>query len=239
MRPFLALAATALAVSATASAQAPKPATTFTGDLGFVSASGNTELTTLNLGEKISHTDGKWALSQLAAYVYGETSKKESANQLRLALRADYAMNPRFGAYAAAQFERNSYAGFNRRTDELLGLLWRAIIAPMDSLGVEAGAVFTQQDNVDGSTESFPSGRAAGNYKHLFSKAAYFQQLVEYLPNLKTSGEYRFNSESALVAPISAHIGVKVGYALRYDSAPPPKFGTTDRVFTTGIQLSY
>ena len=46
------------------------------------------------------------------------------------------------------------------------------------------------------------------------------------------------NSESALVAPVSAHFGVKMSYAVRYNSRPPVKFGTTDRVLTTGVQLS-
>jgi putative salt-induced outer membrane protein len=77
------------------------------------------------------------------------------------------------------------------------------------------------------------------NYKHQFSKLAYFQQFVEYLRNLQTSGSYRFNTESAVVAPISTHIGIKVGYAIRFDSRPQPTFGTTDRLLTTGIQVSY
>jgi putative salt-induced outer membrane protein len=77
------------------------------------------------------------------------------------------------------------------------------------------------------------------NYKHQFSKLAYFQQFVEYLPNLQTSGSYRFNTESAVIAPISTHVGIKLSYAIRFDSRPQPTFGTTDRLLTTGIQVSY
>src|SRR3954471_22522730 len=70
-------------------AQAPGK-TSFTADLGAISASGNTRLRTLSVGDKITHTNGKWVLSQLAAYVYGQTNSVASANQLRVAARSDY-----------------------------------------------------------------------------------------------------------------------------------------------------
>lgn len=89
------------------------------------------------------------------------------------------------------------------------------------------------------SSKSFPASRLAGAYKHAFTKAAYFLQLAEYIPDLQNTGEYRVNSESSLVAPLSSHLGVKVGYAVRFNKTPPVGFGTTDRVFTSGVQVSY
>ena len=228
-----------LSISAAAGAQAPASKTSFTGDIGYVSASGNTRLTTLSLGEKIGHSTGRWVFSQLAAYVYGKAGGTETANQLRLAARADYDFLHRLGVFAGVAHERNRFAGFDARTDEIAGLRWLAIVAPMDSMGLDLGGVLTQQSNVDGTSLNDPSARAAANYKHLFSKAAYFQQIAEYLPNLKESGEYRLNSESSLVAPISTHVGIKMSYSLRYNTAPPATFGTTDRVLTTGIQITY
>ncbi|HVT37973.1 MAG TPA: DUF481 domain-containing protein [Gemmatimonadaceae bacterium] len=227
------------AVVRVALAQDVKPATSITGDIGYVSASGNTNLTTLSIGEKVAHTNGRWVLSQLGAYVYGETNAKESANQLRLAGRADFAVRPRLGVFGGASYERNTHAGFTSRIDEIAGLLWKAVVAARDSLQVEAGGVFTQEADVDGTRPSYPSARAAANYKHVFTKTAYFQELAEYVPNLQTSGSYRVNSESALVAPVSAHVGVKMSHIVRYNSRPPVKFGSTDRVLTMGVQLSF
>jgi len=226
-------------VAALAAAQEAKPKTEFTGNLGFLSASGNTQITTLSVGEKVTHTSGRWVLSQFASYVHGETNGKESANQLRFGARADMDWTPRTGGFVGASFERDAFAGFTGRTDEVIGALWRALVEKKDTLRLEGGGVLTQQKNVDGAEENFPSARLGVNYRHAFTKTAYFEQLGEYIPNLKTSGAYRVNTESALVAPISGHIAIKVGYVIRYDSRPPEKFGTTDRVLTTGIQLSW
>jgi putative salt-induced outer membrane protein len=216
-----------------------KPVTSFTGDLGYVSATGNTNITTLSVGDKITHTNGRWMFSQVGTYVSGETDNKTTANQLLIAGRADFAFKPRLSVFVGASYERNTFAGFNSRTDEILGLAWQAIVASKDSARLDLGGVATQEADVDSVHQSYPSARAALSYKHQFSKLAYFHQFLEYIPNLQTSGSYRFNTESSLVAPISAHIGVKVAYAIRFDSRPQPTFGTTDRLLTTGIQISY
>ena len=225
--------------AATAAAQEKKPTTSFTGDLGFVSSSGNTDITTLTVSDKIVHTRGLWMFTQFASYITGHTDDKLTANQLLATERADYAFLPRLSVFAGLGFERNAFAGFNSRTDEIVGLAWKAILAPFDSATVDLGGVMTQEKDVDGTSQSYPSARAAVRYKHQFTKLAYFGQFVEYIPNLKTSGSYRFNSESALIAPLSTHIGIKIAYAIRFDSRPQPTFGTTDRLLTTGIQISY
>lgn len=234
----LAALAALAGLSVVGSAQAVAK-TSVTGDFGFVSATGNTRLSTLSLGDKVVRTDGRWVFSQLAAYVHGETNNTESANQLRVAGRSDFAFHPRFGAFGGVAFERNAFAGFKRRLDEIAGVSWKAIVAPNDSLSVDGGGVLTQESDVDGSSKNYPSARLAGTYKHTFTKSAYFAQLAEYIPNLQTGGAYRVNTESAIIAPLSAHIGIKASYAVRYDSRPPASFGTTDRVLTTGIQVSY
>jgi putative salt-induced outer membrane protein len=216
-----------------------KPVTSYNADLGFVSASGNTNITTLTMGDRIVHTDGYWMFSQIGTYVTGETNNKTTANQLRLTGRVDYALLPRLSVFGGVSYERNTFAGFNSRTDEIVGLAWKAILAPHDSARLDAGGVLTQEQDVDSTSQRYPSARAALSYKHQFSKLAYFHQFAEYIPNLRTSGSYRFNTESAVVAPISAHVGVKLAYAIRFDSRPQPTFGTTDRLLTTGIQISY
>ena len=234
-----ALAASAIdAVSASAQDASPlKLAGTI--DAGFVSATGNTDVTTISLGNKIGATRGRWTLQQHSAYVYGKTEGVESANQLRIGTRAEYAINGRFSAFTSVGYERNTFAGFDRRVDEQLGAQWRAIAMARDSLELDAGGLLTQQDNTDGTSDRSPSARGAIAYKHVFSEKTFATQAVEYMPSLEESGAYRMNAETALVAPVTARINIKVGYIVQYNSRPPANFGTTDRVLTSGLQISF
>ena len=112
-----------LLAAAQASAQSPaKKLTSWQADLGYVSATGNTDVTTMNVGDKITRLMTPWTFTQTGTYIYGRTKGKESASQLRLGLRADASFNGAVGAFLAVAFERNVYAGFNSRFDELLGI---------------------------------------------------------------------------------------------------------------------
>jgi putative salt-induced outer membrane protein len=232
------------ALPQTTHAQAAAPAVpawklTGTVDFGFVSATGNTDVTTISLGDKMVASRGPWTLTQVFAQVYGKTSGVESANQLRANIRAERTLVDGIGGFAAVQYERNAFAGFNRRTDQFLGLRWRAIEDSSDALTFDGGGVLTQQENTDGARKSTRSARGAVAYKHIFKPGTFFAQGVEYVPDLEEPGVYRLNSETAAVAPLSSRISMKIGYVFQFNSRPPTGFGTTDRVFTSGLQVSF
>ena len=240
---IVASAALMASVASPLTAQAPAPASAWKTagsiDAGFVSATGNTELTTLSAGNTFSATIASWTFSQSLAYVYGKTSGKESANQLRIGMRTDVAATSKVGAFVAATFERNAYAGFNVRIEELLGVQWKLLADSADALTIDAGGLVTQQENTDGTSVRSPSAREAAAYKHTFKANTFFTQTIEHITKLDEGGAYRVNAESALVAPIAKSISLKLGYVVQFNSRPPVKFGSTDRVFTSGLQISF
>lgn len=248
MRRFL-LALSALATVATltlAAQDKPKEKPVkVVADLGYVSASGNSEFSTLNLGEKLTWKPegSKFSFDQYAKYVYGKTDGEESANQLGAGGRVNYAITSRLAAFGGIDFDKDRFAGIDQRFSEPVGLSWLAIDAPKNKLTLEGGANFTQvtytalQANGE-FDEQYTSARAAGTYKYLFSEKGYFQLFGEYLPALKEGIGYRANTEAAVVAPIAGIVALKVSYLMRYNSKPPEGFETTDRTFTTGIQIT-
>lgn len=244
MRLPLRLSVLAVALSAAAaplSAQDPPAVVTkFTTDFGYVATTGNTEVTTLSIGEKLTQARGRLGLEQNFSLVYGEQQGAVITNNLRTGVRADYKIDQFFALFGGVAFDRNVFAGIERRFEEQLGVQWRALAATRDTINVEGGGSVTQQTAV-GEDESvnFPSARAALAWRHGFTRASYFQQNVEWLPNLDNTEDWRFNTESSLIAPISARIGMKVSYVIRYDNLPEVGFTTTDRIFTTGIQLTF
>ncbi len=219
--------------------EAPEVVTKFTADFGYVTTSGNTQVTTMSAGEKLTQSRGRWAFEQTFNLVYGEQEGVVNTNFLKASLRADYTIDKFFALFITGAFDRNTFAGIERRFEEQMGLQWRAIAAPRDTVRFEGGAAITQQIAVGGAQQNFPSARAAGSWRHNFTAAAYYQQNVEFLPNLRDTDDWRVNTESSLVAPISARIGMKLSYVVRYDNVPEPTFRTTDRLFTTGIQLTF
>jgi hypothetical protein len=154
------LSASASAVAAQEK-KAPPP-TEFSTDLGFVSVSGNTSTTTLSFAEKLIRRIPRWEFRQELGSVYGETDGAQTSNMLRALLRADYGLDG-IAIYARGAFDKNKFAGVDSRWGEGIGLAWRIKATEINQLNVEGGFELTQQDNLDGTSDSFSALRAAGS----------------------------------------------------------------------------
>lgn len=235
-----------LVLSSGALAQDQKKTVSFTGDIGFVNTAGNTHLTTINVGDKFTVQAGKLLLTQTLAVVYGKSEGVQNANSQLTRIRADYPLVSWLSVYGLAGYERNRFAGIDHRFDEGAGLAAALLHSEKNELDLEAGVGLVQQrlqpdPDVDVTVkDNFKSGRAAGRFKHLFTKTAWFQQTLEFLPNLEKSTDYRVNSETAIVAALSTHLGLKASYLLKYNHLPPsPDLARTDRYLTTSLQITY
>ncbi|NNG15538.1 MAG: DUF481 domain-containing protein [Gemmatimonadales bacterium] len=237
---MLVLVAAAVPTVAGAQDDAPPPVQ-FTGDLGFVNTAGNSEVTTLNLGEKLTYSTAGWVLGEFFNVIYGETDGEESTSLWKAGVRVDREITPRLGAFGLAGWERNKFAGISRRFEEALGLAYKVLTGEKSLLDFEAGVSLNQQRStlIGVADDNFVAGRAAGMYRYNFSESAFLTQLLEFLPNLEESDDYRVNSETALVAALSKQIALKLGYVVRYDNLPEPGFKETDRLFTSGIQVNF
>ncbi len=243
-RLLAASAALLLAVPVTAGAQVAAADTTpspLTGtlDLGLVAASGNTDLTTFNVGEKLEYAKGKWTVTQGAKMVYGQTNGVESANEYAVFVRPDYALSARWKGYVLGSWDRNTFIGISQRFQEGVGVSFEVVTGPKHALALDGGFSFFQQDFTSGVSTSFPTARGQVTYKYSFTPKAYIQNIFVYLPNLEASDDYRINNELALVAPIAGRLALKASYLLQYQNAPQPGFGTTDNLYTTGLQVTF
>jgi putative salt-induced outer membrane protein len=232
------------ATIAGAQAKTPPPSE-FNADLGFVSVSGNTSVTTLSLGERWIRRITRWEFRQDLGAVYGKTDGSETSNLWRASVRGDYGLGNNLALYARTAFDRNKFAGVKARFAEGLGIVAKLAATDINQFNVEGGFELTQQDNLDGTSDNFASLRAASNWKHMFSANAYFFQGVEVLPNLDDSDDYRINSETSIVAPLSARVAMKASYQLRFDNLPSLNAAGTaplrksDRILSTGIQVTF
>ena len=225
--------------------EAPRRAE-LTADIGYVNTSGNTSVTSLNLGNKLILRAGAVLLTQTSAFVYGRTSGEETANNQALRVRADRPIGNRLAVYGFGGYDRNKFGGVARRFDQNVGLTYDVLQASRDSIGFEAGiglvqeSLYADEGGILRNANNYSAGRAAANYKHAFTETSYFQQTLEYLPDLEESSAYRLNSESSVVAPVSTHIGLKASALIRYNNAPPlPEFRKTDRLISAGLQLTF
>ena len=228
---------------ASATAQAAKPDTAkplkVTAGLAYLDASGNTDVTSLTVNERLEWTRPHFVWAQSANAINGTTDGEESASLLAIGVRGDWKPAGRLSVYSLVNYDRNRFANIGRRFEEGAGLGYTMIERPRHKLATELGAQFVQQRNLEKVSDSFLAGRAAELYRYTFRENTYFEERVEFLPNLETNEDYRVNGEASLVAPLSKHLSLKLGYVVRFDNLPEPNVKKTDRFLTSGLQVAF
>ena len=240
--------AAAVVVSSTialpsAAAQAAKPDTAkplkVTAGVAYLDASGNTDVTSLTVNERLEWTRPHFVWAQSANAINGTTEGEESANLLAIGLRGDWKPQGRLSVYSLVNYDRNRFADIGRRFEEGAGLGYSLVERARHKLKAELGAQFVQQRNLAKVSDNFLAGRAAELYRFTFRENTYFEERVEFLPNLEENKDYRMNGEASVVAPLSRHLSLKLGYVVRFDNLPEPDVKKTDRFLTSGLQVAF
>jgi len=239
MRAALLLPAVLLAAPLAAQDPPPPPPVKVTIDLGFVNTAGNTEVTSLNAGEKVEYAADGLTLTQTFSVVYARISGVTNASQWKGGARGDYRVAGPVGVFVLGGFERNTFAGIERRFEEAAGLTAQVLESRGNHLKVEAGVSMNQQTPVGAETVTFAAGRAAAVYRRDLTGTAFLALNGEFLPNFEETDDYRLNGDAGLVAPISSRIATKLTYTVKFDNFPEPGFEKTDRVFTAGLQITF
>ncbi len=234
----VALAAGMLLFSARARAQTAD-SVRITADLGVVNTAGNSDLTTVNVGQALRWRRGRLALGQTFRVVYGRSDGVTTSALWRAGVRGDYDLSSAVAVYVATGFDRDRFAGLARRLEEGAGVAMGLVRRLRDRLDAEAGLSLVQQRSILAAENDFASGRAAASYVHHFAKETFAQQTVSLDANLQDGADYRISTESALVAPLSRRLALQISYVIRYDHQPEPGFRSTDRLLTSGLQISF
>ena len=241
-----------VALASVAHAQdTPKKNYEFVSDFSLAASQGNQEVTTLALGERYSYKFPIWKLSQTASVLRGTANGVKNAELYQGGLRGDYSLTKRLTAYVNTSGLRNTPAGLSSQTQQGAGFAYQVLDRETDKLQLSAGMGALQRSFIGISDrENDLVGSVDGLFRHAFTKVAFFEQAATWTPNFTTSSAWLFTSKSALVAPLSSKIGMKVGYLINFNNAPPllPKVGTTpqtvrfkkfDGLLTTGLQFTY
>jgi putative salt-induced outer membrane protein YdiY len=212
----------------------------FTGDAALVNTSGNTDLTTTSAGDKLILLGGGWKFTQTFGVTYAKTQDSVTTELWQASVRGDRNLSSRTTLFILTDVQRNTFAGIRSRVAPQFGVSIVAVGSKRDTLRVEAGGGYTFQNAVAPDTNrNYPAGRLAAVYHHQLSAKASFDEALEYLPNFSVGSDYRINSETAITAPITNGIAMKASYVIHYEGLPEPGFKTTDRILTTGIQVTF
>ena len=204
------------------------------GSLGAATSSGNTRSSGVAIGVKLAKESLRWKHALAANVDYQRDNGLTSKERYFAGYNGNYKFNERLYAYGLLSWERDRFAGYNRRFSEGLGLGYKVVDTPSVVLAVEGGPALRQTRFTIGTSESSVNGRVAGNLLWNIGPATAFTQTASYFFGGNSN---TLNAETALTSKLYDALSVRLSFLLVNESNPQPLRKATDT--TTRVALVY
>lgn len=166
----------------------------------------------------------------------GSKSKGENiAEKYFASEKISYKLSDRNYTFEKYGWDKDRFAGIKSRHDMAAGLGREIVKKERHTLVGEIGGGRVVEERYNQRTNSFGSGRAYSKYSFKMSETATFTQDVEYQANFKNKDDFRVNTDTSLLAALSAHLSLKVSYVWNHVGVPP--VGRVRNDTTTSISL--
>ncbi len=209
-------------------------------EAGIASANGNTKTQTYTFKQL---NDYKWhrnVVSFKSRYLNAKANGVETARYFMLGLRYEKQLSDHFGLFLGETFEKDKFAGIDKRLITDFGGKYRFIETEMTKFFSELGYRYMHEERLDNSRVYSNYGRVYTEWEHKWNLNFSTKYWAEYLPNFTVNKDWQFNSELSMSAVLSSVFSLKSGILLRYDHAPAPGIlYNTDTLFTTALVAKF
>jgi putative salt-induced outer membrane protein len=201
------------------------------GQIGFSKTTGNTRDTSIIVGLNLMK-DGLKFRHKLNGQVDRQTSSGLLIRNRYLAgYELNYKLTDRLYAYALAQWDRDTFAGFTRRFSESGGAGYTVLKTDALKLDVTAGPAFRQTRYITGLSESTTTARAGADFSWKIRDGLTFSEIAGVYFN------GALNSTTALTAAVSTKLSARMSFDVTHEDKVPPGRVATDTA--TRVSLVY
>ncbi|MBC8025030.1 MAG: DUF481 domain-containing protein, partial [Steroidobacteraceae bacterium] len=114
-------------------------------ELGFLSASGNTEAQSANTKFDLAHEGSKWRNTFAFGAQYGENAEFSTSERYEARYQTDFKITDRFSWFAAIRGEQDRFSGFAYQATGSTGASYKFIDSPTTRLDASLGAGYRRQ----------------------------------------------------------------------------------------------
>jgi putative salt-induced outer membrane protein YdiY len=207
--------------------------------LSYLSTHGNVDSQLINGDCFLKRTDGGVSQELKAGLIYGKKDKLRTTEYWYMNVKdSHYGIDGWAYWYNLSGFEFDDFAGYDIRLSSAIGpgLKYET---EEHVLQIEVGSGLIYEEMKNGEKHGFISGRAWEGYHWSITDDFSLEENCEYFYDFDDSGNYRVNSEAAIVGKITNQISVKAGPMVRYVNKPVGDRETTDVTTKVAVIWSF
>ncbi len=207
------------------------------GELGFVSARGNSDTETLNLGATAIYNLDIWRHSFNAYALRAEDSGNKTAERYGLGAQTDYKISDISYWFGNLRYESDEFSQYESQTSAGLGYGRTLIDTGIHNLVGELGVGVRRDElRTTGDSETGAIAIGALDYIWTISDTANFTNALR----IEAGEDNTFGSNiTALTSQIYQDLGVKLGYEIRHNTDVDAPFKRSDRLTTVSLVYDF
>lgn len=234
-RLFLLLAS----LSGTPVQPAAKPVTVpWDAKVGFsyLATSGNSETSSTGFDANVNRAGKAWSAEGSASGVSATRKRRRTAESYNGQARLKRRLRRGLQLTVGLRWERNRFAGVDSRQGADVSILWEIRERPSWKVRALGGLSFNREEPRGDRpiVESF-GGLLQVSGDARLSETAAWDGNVTFFPNFDDTDDYRLNGHFGIQAALSRHLGIRLGYDVKYDNSPVRGFGNTDAATTAAL----
>jgi putative salt-induced outer membrane protein YdiY len=212
-------------------------------DLGFTSASGNTDLMALNSGLRLRHRQtSRFRLDWTSNIRYGESGGEVVARQLQSSLNFDLGPDARFAPFLSASAERDRFRKLDVRSKVGAGMRYGLHKNPQGQASVRLAALYTYEQfapDADRPARYDGAWSLTVNGNQRLGENVQIASTSNFDPVMGDLGDYNLEVKSTLSTKMTSNLALTLGHNYAYDSTPVADVRRADQRFQAGLTVEF
>ncbi|MBE0617574.1 MAG: DUF481 domain-containing protein [Proteobacteria bacterium] len=228
-----------LALAAGPALAAENPGLKGRAEASYVRTSGNTDAQTLAGKLSGSYEEGANRYFLKGSILFAKAEGDETSNRWLAEGRYERGLTDRLFAFAEAGYLKDKFAGFDSKVYFGPGVGYEIAKTERHLLKALASLLYTWDNYADDGTDSYATGKLAGDYTWQVLENLKFRQYAEYLVSLEDANMYFVNTDTGLEVKVNSNLSLGVSYLTNYQNEPSGDAKHADRTFLTSLIVDF
>lgn len=220
---------------------------TGSGELGYVSARGNTDSDSANAKLDVASEIERWKHSLLFNELYGSNNSVTSNNRWELRWQTDYKITEPLYWFGGLRYERDHFGAYSYQESATTGIGYKLIDTDTTKFSIQGGVgvkkarpqtLVEDEDSdrvlyrIDGPVETRGDVVAGAKFEHALTGNT---KILDTFLAEATSANTFMQNDLALQVSMSDRLALSVAYGIRQNTSPPPDSERRDTITTLSV----
>jgi putative salt-induced outer membrane protein len=217
----------------------PPPKVAGTGELSFVTTTGNSSTDTIGLAAGLVYRPSPWVIDSKIAFVRTEAASVVNARSLTASSRLARDLSPRLSLFVQYDFLNSPFAGISQRHTIVAGAAYKAVDTAKNTLRLDLGLGVASETPVGLARTSSGTVVGGGAYKLKISNTSEFTEEARIVESFSHGNDWRFDNSAAVAAKLTTVLSLKVSHVTHVVNLPTPGFKKTDTIASAAIVAKF